>query len=115
MNGPASDLISGIHKIFEDAYVPIDREALCKDAKQVHLEEIKHAGDEFTKKYAEELEEISEETIMDMNSFIMKQLEAKYEGYLNPSAAARNPEYIRKMEKQVHLHEIKHAGDEYDK
>lgn len=115
MNGPASDLISSIHKIFEDAYVPIDHEAIRKAEKQGHLKDIEHAGDEFTKKYAEELEEISEETIMGMNSFIMKQLEAKYDGYLNPSAQARNPEYIRKMEKQVHLHEIKHAGDEYDK
>lgn len=62
------------------------------------------------------IEEITEETIMDMNSYIMKQLEAKYEGYLNPSKVqARNLESIRKMEKQVHLHEIKHAGDEYDK
>ena len=52
---------------------------------------------------------------MDLNSYIMKQLEAKYDGYLNPSAKPGNVEYIRKMEKQVHLHEIKHAGDEYDK
>jgi hypothetical protein len=115
VDGPAGDLISSIQKIFEDAYVPIDREAIRKAEKQLHLEDIEHAGDEFTQEYAKELEEITEEAIMDMGSYIMKQLEAKYEGYLNPSAQARNPEYIRKLEKQAHLHEIKHAGDEYDK
>jgi len=40
VDGPAGDLISSIQKIFEDAYVPIDREAIRKAEKQGHLKDI---------------------------------------------------------------------------